>query len=251
MSLLEREHYLISLELMRNKVGDPKKYPYNIEIIKNLTKLIFHPNVTFITGENGSGKSTIVEAIATAYGFNPEGGSKNFKFSTFSSHSSLYSAIKLTKNYVQPRDGYFLRAESYFNVSSEIEKLDEDPTAGPPIISFYGNKSLHKQSHGEAFFSLIMHRFGRNGLYILDEPEAALSPTRQMAMLTRIHELVEQKSQLIIATHSPILLSYPNADIYEISTGQMIKTQYEETTTYTSTRDFLNAPKAFLNALLS
>lgn len=250
MNALDSNHYLLGIKLLREKVEDFNRYPFSLDVIQQLDGIEFHPKVTFIIGENGTGKSTLLEAIATAYGLNPEGGSKNFRFSTRSSHSELYKYIRLIKNYRRPSDSYFLRAESYFNVGTEIENLDEDPFGGPPIINSYGGTSLHEQSHGESFFSLLKHGFSGQGLYILDEPEAALSPTRQMAMLTRIHELIKKQSQFLIATHSPIILSYPDADIYEILNGKIHKSSYEETEHFNITKDFLNSPGLFLESLL-
>lgn len=236
---------------MREKIDDFDKYPFALDVIRQLDSIKFHPKVTFIIGENGTGKSTLLEAIAIAYGFNPEGGTKNFQFSTRNSHSELYKYIRLVKGYRRPKDGFFLRAESYFNLGTEIEKLDEEPLGGPPIINSYGKRSLHEQSHGESFSSLMKYRFSGEGFYILDEPEAALSPIRQMAMLTRMHELVNKQSQFIIATHSPIILSYPEADIYEIINGKIYKSSYEETEHFSITRDFLNSPNLFLESLLN
>lgn len=203
-------------ELKRDKVPSFAEFPFSIPVVRNFEKLEFHPAVTFLIGENGAGKSTLLEAIAIAWGFNPEGGSKNFNFATRETHSQLSEYLRLGKGIKRPKDGYFLRAESFYNVASQIDSLDESP-GGPPIKSFYGGKSLHNQSHGESFFTLLTERFGGKGLYILDEPEAALSPTRQMAMLTRMHDLVLDKSQFIIATHSPIIMAYPNAQIFSVS----------------------------------
>lgn len=195
--------------------------------------------MTYIVGENGTGKSTLLEALAMSQGFNAEGGSKNFNFSTRSSHSSLHKYLKVDKGISKPKDGFFLRSESFFNVATNIEKLDEDPLGGEKIINSYGSKSLHEQSHGESFFSLMKNRFGGQGLYILDEPEAALSPHRQMSMLVLMHNLIQEGSQFIISTHSPILLSYPNALIYEISGGEISEVTYEESDIYMVTKDFL------------
>lgn len=228
------------MQLLRDKVNSFDHYPYSLPVIKNFENLEFHPKVTFIIGENGSGKSTLLEAIATAWGFNPEGGTKNFNFETRSSHSDLWETVRLTKSFRRPKDGFFLRAESFYNVASNIDKLDEEPGFGPPIKNSYGGISLHHQSHGESFFSLMLNRFGGNGLYILDEPEAALSPTRQMAMLSRMHQLVEENSQFIIATHSPILMAYPDALLLQIEDNQLIPTQYEDTEHYQVTKDFLD-----------
>jgi predicted ATPase len=254
MSSLDATHYLLSLKLLRDKVPSFEQYPFNLEVIRHLDTLEFHPKVTFIIGENGSGKSTLLEAIAIAYGFNPEGGTKNFNFATRSSHAELYKYTRLAKSFRRAKDGFFLRAESFYNVASNIDALDEIVSPGvnpPPIKDSYGGKSLHRQSHGESFFSLMLHRFGGKGLYILDEPEAALSPTRQMAMLTRMHQLVEEDSQFIIATHSPILLAYPNCLIFELQEASLKETQYEETMHYSVIKHFLNNYEQHLATLLA
>ncbi|WP_407428525.1 AAA family ATPase, partial [Arcticibacter sp.] len=165
------------------------EYPYNLNFIRSLANLKLHRSVTYFVGENGVGKSTLLEAIAIASGFNPEGGTRNFNFSTRASHSDLYAALKISRGIDSLKDGFFLRSESFFNLASEIEKLDNEGGAGGRIIDSYGGRSLHDQSHGESFWALFMERFYGNGLYILDEPEAALSPTRQMAALVRMDEL--------------------------------------------------------------
>lgn len=201
-------------------------------------------------GENGSGKSTLLEAIATAWGFNPEGGTKNFNVDTRRSHSPLHAFLTLGKSTKRAKDGFFLRAESFFNVATEIEKLDAEPFGAPSIIRSYGGRSLHEQSHGESFFALIMNRFGGNGLYILDEPEAALSPSRQLAMLSRIHQLVRMKSQFIIATHSPILMAYPDADLYQIDESGLVRAAYQDTEHFLVTKAFLANPGRQLASLL-
>ncbi len=238
-----KKNFLISITLTHKEKIDFTKYPFNITAIKNLKELAFHPNVTFIVGENGSGKSTLLEALAINQRFNPEGGSKNFTFHTNNSHSNLYKYIKVIRSTKKLKDGFFLRAESFYNLATNIDELEKIDSG---ILKSYGNRSLHKQSHGESFFSLMQNRFGDNGLYILDEPEAALSPQKQMSMLVLIHKLVDKGSQFIISTHSPILLSYPNARIYEINeTSGINKVSYEETDTYMITRDFLNHYKKF------
>jgi predicted ATPase len=215
-----------------------------------LDALALHPAVTFFVGENGSGKSTLLEAIAIAFGFNPEGGTKNFRFQTRGSHSVLHENLRLVKTPKRARDGFFLRAESFFNVASEIEALDKAPSFGPPIIDSYGGRSLHEQSHGESFFALMNHRFGGHGFYVLDEPEAALSPTRQLAMITRMHQLVLDESQFVIATHSPILMAYPNAWIYQASSHGLHRVELEDTEHYAVARRILNDPQGQIRALL-
>lgn len=233
---------LKELSLIREKIPSPDKYPFNIPVLKNFSSLEFHPKVTYLSGENGMGKSTLIEAIAIACGFNPEGGSINFNFSTRSSHSPLHQYIRLSKGPKKPRDGYFLRSESFFNVATNIDDIGE-------IIEGYGGVSLHEQSHGEAFWTLFMKRFSGNGLYILDEPEAALSPKRQMAMLSRMHELINQNSQFIIATHSPIVMAYPDAVIYELTEDGIQQTDYTETENYKVSHQFINNYKGMMGIL--
>lgn len=225
-------------------------YPLSLPVIRNLDYIELHPKVTFFVGENGSGKSTLLEALAVSLGFNAEGGTKNFRFDTRASHSALHQYLRVSKGLKRPRDGYFLRAESFFNVATEIERLDDEPAYGPPIIDSYGARSLHEQSHGESFMALLNNRFGDQGLYVLDEPEAALSPKRQLDALSRIHDLVLERSQFIIATHSPILMAYPNAWIYACTAEGLCRVSYEETEHFRVMRDFLQDPDAATKALL-
>jgi predicted ATPase len=186
--------YLIDITLRRDNVPSWEEYPFSLPVMRTLETLSFHPDVTFLIGENGMGKSTLLEAIAQLARFNPEGGSKNTLFSTRETHSNLADYLKSGKSFKSPKDGFFLRAESFYNVASYIDDLD--------YAEAYGGKSLHEQSHGESFLSLLNFRFHGNGLYLLDEPEAALSPSRQLAVLSLIHRLVKANSQFIIATHS-------------------------------------------------
>ncbi|MDE7218600.1 MAG: AAA family ATPase [Oscillospiraceae bacterium] len=205
--------------------------------------------VTFFAGENGTGKSTLLEAIAVAYGFNPEGGTKNFNFSTEDSHSELWQALTLVKR-GYASDGFFLRAESFYNVASNIDRMDREPSFGGRVVDSYGGVSLHHRSHGESFLALVQNRFGGQGVYLLDEPEAALSPTRQLTLLAQIDELVKEDSQFIIATHSPILMAYPGAEILEFSEKGIRSVAYRETEHYQVTRRFLEDPERMLRYLL-
>ncbi|NIS07509.1 MAG: AAA family ATPase [Candidatus Dadabacteria bacterium] len=236
------ESYIAEVKLKRDKVESFKEYPFSLNAVRNLNSIKLHPAVTFLIGENGSGKSTLLEAIAVAWGFNPEGGTINFNFSTRASHSSLYEYLTLSRGVRKPVDGFFLRAESFFNVATAIDNLG--------VVRGYGGVSLHEQSHGESFLSLVMNRFSGNSLYILDEPEAALSPQRQMALISRIHDLVNDNSQFIIATHSPIIMSYPNSTIYELTEKGAKKTKYTDTDHYLITKDYLNNYENMLEILM-
>jgi predicted ATPase len=249
---VQAKPYLRTVSLKPDPTRNSAEYPFSIPALRGFQKLDFHPDVTFIIGENGTGKSTLLEAIAIAWGFNAEGGSRNFNFSTRASHSELCKHLRLTKSYARPRDGFFLRAESYFNVATAIEGLDRDGGGmGKPLIDAYGGRSLHEQSHGESFFALAMDRFRGKGLYVLDEPEAALSPMRQLALLRRIHHLVARRSQFIISTHSPILIAYPSAKIILLSESGMEETRFEETEHFIVMREFVSDPKAALEQLLA
>lgn len=221
---------------------DRSSYPFNIPAIKDLQSLDFHPDVTFFVGENGSGKSTLIEAIAVAMGFNAEGGTKQSTFSTTRTHSTLHNHLKTIKSFKHPKDGYFLRAESFYNLATLMDETG--------YLAMYGGKSLHQQSHGESFMATLLNKLQGNGLYIMDEPEAALSPSRQMAAVSAIHQLVEENSQFIIATHSPILLAYPRSKIYSFSADGIDEIAYEDTEHYAVTRDFLNNHQAMIKILM-
>ena len=250
MHALTARHYVMAIKLRRDKVASFDQYPFTLPVVRHLDELELHPAVTFLVGENGSGKSTLLEALAVAWGFNAEGGTKNFRFQTRRSHSELHEYLRLVKSVQRARDGFFLRAESFFNVATEIEHLDEEG-GGPPIINSYGGRSLHEQSHGESFLALMMKRFGGHGFYVLDEPEAALSPTRQLAMIARLHQLVRARSQFVIATHSPMLMAYPNAWIYQISDHGLQRVRLEETEHYVVAKRFLNDTQGQLERLLA
>lgn len=216
-------------------------YLREIEAFQDLDKLDFNVPVTFFVGENGSGKSTLLEAIAVAHGFNPEGGTKNYAFSTYDSHSELYEAIKVAKGYRKEKIGYFLRTESFYNVATQEEEYAD-----------YLHPSLkyHEKSHGESFLELAQNYLQPNGLYLFDEPETALSPQRQLTLLMEIDECAKNGSQFIIVTHSPILLGIPNANIYSFDTGQIHLCDYEDTESYRITKMFVNDREAFLHRLL-
>jgi predicted ATPase len=238
-------------ELLPERVPLADAFPYCLPAIRNIGTLTFHPKVTFFIGENGSGKSTLLEAIAIGSGLNPEGGSRNFDFATRASHSRLDEALRLSLAPCLPGDSYFLRAESFYNVASEIERLDKEPKGGPRIIDSYGGQSLHEQSHGESFFALFRNRFRQNGLYLMDEPEAALSPCRQLQFLRLLHDYCRDGCQFVIATHSPIIMAYPDAVIYVFGKEGIRPVPYLETEHYTITRGFLTNPQRSLAALFA
>lgn len=240
--------YLRAITLLRDQIPSFEKYPFNLPAVSMLDQLDFHPKVTYIVGENGMGKSTLLEAIAAALGFNPEGGTMNFSFATEETHSELYQYIRTVRGVRKPRDGFFFRAESYYNVASEIDSLEREC---PGLYRSYGGKSLHQQSHGESFFATFLHRFSGNGLYIMDEPEAALSPFRQMALLTRIHDLVQENSQFIISTHSPILMAYPDARILKLNESGIEECSLEETDHFIIMKEFINNREIMLRELLA
>jgi predicted ATPase len=223
--------FIRAIRLKRDRVPSFDAYPFSIPAIHGLGELRLGSAVTMLVGENGSGKSTLLEALAVAWGFNAEGGTINFRFSTRASHSNLGEFLILERGASRPKDGFFLRAESFYNVASQIDGLG--------VVKSYGGTSLHEQSHGESFLALAMNRFSDRGLYILDEPEAALSPSRQLALLVRIHDLVKSGSQFIIATHSPILLAYPEASLLSIDANGIVPVRYEDTEHYMVTRRFM------------
>lgn len=217
-------------------------YLRKIDAIKDVHTLTFNKPVTFFVGENGSGKSTMLEAIAVAYGFNPEGGTKNYSFSTYDSHSELCDAITIIKGVHRPRFGYFLRAESFYNVATkEQEYADID----------HPSEKYHEKSHGESFLAIAQNYMKAGGIYIFDEPEAALSPQRQLTLLMDIYKCAEDGAQFIIVTHSPILLGIPDADIYSFDDGEVHLCEYEETDSYIVTELFINNRDVLLHRLLT
>lgn len=241
-------HFVREVSLLRDKVESFDRYPFSLPCVRHLDGLKLHPKMTIFMGDNGSGKSTLLEAMAVALGFNPEGGSRNFSFGTRSSHSELHKYLRVARGVRRPRSGFFFRAESFFNLATEIERLDEEPL-GAPVIDAYGGRSLHEQSHGESFLALLTHRFRGKGLYILDEPEAALSPQRQLAALSRIHDLVLDEAQFVMATHSPILAAYPDACIYQVDSKGLTQVSYKETEHFQVMRSFVARPERTLRIL--
>ena len=227
-------------------------YLFDLPVVRALAErpIAFHRPVTFFVGENGVGKSTLVEALAVSLGFNPEGGTKNFHFATEDTHSRLSGLIRVARWAVRPRDGFFLRAESFYNVATNIDQLDREGGFGPPVIDSYGGVSLHRQSHGESFLSLVENRFGGAGVYILDEPEAALSPMRLLRLLVDMQTLVKADSQFVISTHSPILMAFPDAEVYEITERGIESVPWRETEHYRVTLEFLENPERMLYYLL-
>jgi predicted ATPase len=247
------EPFIRRVELLAPEDPGTRKavYPWTLPVVLALQDgLPLNHEVTFLTGENGSGKSTLIEALAVAAGMNPEGGSSNFAFETRGSHSPLGEALRLVRGMAVPRTDFFLRAESLFTAATYLEELDKAPS-GPSALDSYGGVSLHEQSHGESFLAVLLNRFGPGGLYLLDEPEAALSTQNCLTALRRIHELIQQGSQFIIATHSPILLAYPGATIYALGETGIEQVDYDDAEPVTLTRGFLEAPERFLRGLLT
>lgn len=245
---------LKKISMLRDRVEDWKSYPFSVPAIALLDEINLKSRACFFAGENGTGKSTLLEAIAAHYGFGPEGGNRNFRNdSTESNHSidPLVRALRLSFD-VRTGAGYFLRAESFFNTASHMDALDREQSYSPPISDFYGGRSLHTRSHGETFFTLLEHKFQRNGLFLLDEPEAALSPQRQLALIVLIHDVLRKfkDAQFIISTHSPILLGYPNAQILSFDDGQIREIEYEETSPLQIVRRFVNDRNDLLDELL-
>lgn len=224
-----------------NKIDDDS-YLKKIEAFKDIEELEFKNPITFFVGENGSGKSTLLEAIAVAYGFNPEGGTRNYMFSTHDTHSELCDAIRISKGFRKESWGYFLRAESFYNVATQEEEYADfrHPSA-----------RYHEKSHGESFLALAQNNLRANGLYLFDEPEAALSPQRQLTLLMEIYKCAREGSQFFIVTHSPILLGIPGADIYCFDDGKIHLCEYEETESYQVTEMFINNRQMLLDRLLN
>ena len=235
------EQFIKGLSIDWNKI-DRNSYLRKIEAIREVEELVFDKPITFFVGENGSGKSTLLEAIAIANGFNPEGGTINYSFSTYDSHSQLHEAIRISRGFRKAKWGYFLRAESFYNVATKEEEYAD--IAHP-------SEKYHEKSHGESFLTLAQNQLRSNGLYLFDEPEAALSPQRQLTLLMEIYSCAKQGSQFIIVTHSPILLGIPGAQIISFDDGAVHNCDYEDTESYKVTEMFINNRETLLGRLLS
>jgi predicted ATPase len=245
---------LKKLTILRDRIEKWDDYPFSIPAIRRLEELVFRSRICFFAGENGTGKSTLLEAIAGHYGFGPEGGNRNFQNdSTETNHSvdPLVRALRLSFD-VRTGAGYFLRAESFFNTVSHMDKLDTEPSFAPPISAFYGGRSLHTRSHGESFLTLLELKFQRNGLFLLDEPEAALSPQRQLSFILLVHDVLQKfkDAQFIISSHSPVLLGYPDAQIISFDDGRIHDVEYSQTASMQIVKRFVNDRENFLQELL-
>ncbi|WKY43914.1 AAA family ATPase [Eubacteriaceae bacterium ES2] len=243
-------NYIQKIQIDWNKI-EADSYLQKISAIKNLESLEIKKNITIFVGENGTGKSTLLEAIAVAYGFNPEGGTLNYHFSTYDDVSELSDAIRLSKGFRKAgrNANYFFRAESFFNVASQAEEY-RDTTPKEIYYSRYDGRSLHEQSHGESFLAYFQD-FDQEGLYIMDEPEAALSPQRQLSLFIQIVKMAKVGAQFIMATHSPILLGIPNAEIISFDDGNIQKCQYEDTQSYQVMEMFINQRERMIDRLLT
>ena len=235
------ELFIKGINIDWSKISE-RSYLRGIEAVSQISELSFSKPVTFFVGENGSGKSTILEAIAVAYGFNPEGGTRNYSFSTYDSHSELCNAMRLIRGYSKPGWGYFLRAESFYNVATAEDEYSRGPGGRP--------QHFHERSHGESFLAMAQNNFKGNGIYLLDEPEAALSPQRQLTLLLEIERCAREGSQFIIVSHSPILLGIPDAEILSFDEGYVHTLEYEETESYQVTKMFLENRDQMLSHLL-
>ncbi len=244
------------ISLVRERVTDWTAYPFAVPAIAAFERLDLTSRVLFFVGENGTGKSTLLEAIALACGFGREGGTRNFTFSTQSepggnlnaaeaASDKLADALRLSWTTKRQRDGFFLRAESFYNVATYLERND--------LLTSYGHTSFHHYSHGEAFLKLLMSRFSGQGLYLIDEPEAALSAARQLALLVRMRTLLEcdEQTQFIIATHSPLILAYPGAQLLTFDRGEIQPVTYRDTDAFVITRRFLADPERAFRELFT
>lgn len=234
--MFENDAFVRSAEILWNEVPDADAYPFDIPAIASLRKLRFDKGITFFCGENGTGKSTLLEAVGIAFGFNPEGGSRNYTFSTRPTHSQLHEYIRLDRSLQRPLDGYFVRSDTLFNLISATDELEDDQR-------YYDGVSLHARSHGESIMTLITHRFGPEGFYILDEPETGLSQSGQIALACELTRLRDAGCQLVIATHSPILLALPGATVYQFD-DEIREIDGKDSLEWIMMRRFMDDPEA-------
>ncbi len=231
-----------TIDIKWEKVADRAAYPWSLPVFRNFEPLELDPRITIFVGENGSGKSTLLEGIAEAVGINSEGGSRNHNFATTLHRSPIADFLRIVRGARRPKTEFFLRAESFYNVSTAYEEMP--PDVPEPF------RDIHLSSHGEGFLRIAMERFGPGGLYLLDEPEAALSPQTLLTLMARMNELIKQDSQFIVATHSPILMAFPNARIYSLTDEGIAPIGYRETSHFQVTKRFINDPESFLRKLL-
>ena len=231
-------------------VSERGGYPLDLPALRNVKTLALDPRMTILVGENGSGKSTLVEGVAVAAGFNAEGGTINFNFRTQRHLPQLATHLRLVRNPVRPRTGFFLRAESFFNVATEIERLDEEG-GGPLIGPAYGPRPLHEVSHGESFLAFLSSRDTERGLFILDEPEAALSFNSCLQLMVLMDSLIADGSQVLLATHSPVLAAFPGATILELGEHGRQVSSWEDLPMVGHWRHFLSAPDTYLRHLFA
>lgn len=240
--MFEDDAFVRSAEILWQEVPDADAYPFDIPAIASLDAIRFGKGFTFFCGENGTGKSTLLEAIAIAFGFNPEGGSRNYTFSTKPTHSPLHDFIRLDRSLYRPLDGYFVRSDTLFNLISATDELEDDRR-------YYGGTSLHARSHGEGIMTLITRRFGPQGFYLLDEPETGLSQSGQIALACELARLRDAGCQLIVATHSPILLSLPDAAVYQFE-DEVRAIDARESFEWIMMRRFMDDPEAAMRPFL-
>jgi len=245
---LKREPFVHNLRIDESYVPTWERYPFNLPAVRGLGNLELHPSVTFLIGENGSGKSTLMEAIAVRMGLSEEGGEGRNPLMHRTPDGGLHDALRLDESrHRRTADRFFLRAETVYNLASDLERQE---TFNPAAMDKYGERSLHAQSHGEAFLTIVQNRMRGESFFLMDEPEAALSPTRQLSLLREIDILVRDGCQFIIATHSPILMAYPDAKMYELGEFGVRETTYRETEHYQITKSFLERPEAYLRHLI-
>jgi predicted ATPase len=240
-----RSPFLLGFRLTASAAGD---YTDELPALRPVERIALDPRVTFLVGENGSGKSTLVEALAVALKLNAEGGGRSYQFgfTTRRTHARLHRRLELEWASLPPRNSFFLRAESVFNLATAIEN-----TGSVGEMQKVYDRPIHEQSHGESFLDIALNRLAPNGLYLLDEPEAALSVRGQLALMQRMHELLEEDCQFVVATHSPVLVGFPDATILLLEDDGVCAIDYDAVPQVELTRSFLDEPERFLRHLLA